>query len=384
MRILKAKSFIASCLTVAVMSAALSVPVMADSIDITKIDEGDTVSVTINSGNPYEVYELTPSESGPCYIYSTGASVEAVAQLYDSETALYSDISGQNNAGCIDYCDAGGHGSNFWLKHNLKAGTTYYILIIEDGWADNSGSFNVSVVSGLSVGDEYAYGDTIRFDSRDYFVYDDDNDYKVNHYEHGEELVVSSLRYDAYFGQYEVILFNEWVGLFTMWVTSDNIGTSVALKVVNGTGTSDDPFEFGIVPSSTPGPAPSGISYTPEQLRLMSIRNFVEKLYLSALGRPHDIAGRDYWVDQILNGVTGSSVVLGFINSPEFVGKNTSDREFVITLYNVFFSRIPSESEIASWTNYLTSNSNGRTEVIKYFASCPEWVNYCEFYYVNP
>lgn len=384
MKILNAKSIIASCLTAAVMSAAISVPVLADSVDITEIDMDVTLSVELNSGNPYEVFELTPSETGPCYIYSAGASVEAVAQLYDSEDALYSDISGQNNNGCIDYCDAGGHGSDFWLKHDLKAGTTYYILIIEEGWADSSCSFNVSVYSGLSVGDEYALGSSIRFSSLDYFVYDDDSDYRTSHFADGEALTVSSLKYDAYFGQYEVILFNEWVGFYTMWVSSDDIGTNVVLTVDGGDGSQGNPFDFGIGPGANPGPAPSDVSYTPEQLRLMSIRNFVEKLYLSALGRPHDVAGRDYWVDQLLNGVTGSSVVLGFINSPEFVGKNTSDREFVITLYNVFFSRVPSESEIASWTNYIASNSAGRTEVIKYFANCPEWINYCDFYYVNP
>lgn len=45
MKILNAKSIIASCLTAAVMSAAISVPVLADSVDITEIDMDVTLSM---------------------------------------------------------------------------------------------------------------------------------------------------------------------------------------------------------------------------------------------------------------------------------------------------------------------------------------------------
>ena len=134
----------------------------------------------------------------------------------------------------------------------------------------------------------------------------------------------------------------------------------------------------------TPSNSSSGEpTLTPEQLRLLSVQNFVENLYISVLGRQYDVTGRDAWVDLIINhNGTGSQVVRGFLNSPEFIGRNQSDEEFVITLYKVFFNRTPAASEVANWTSAL-ANGASRNQVISGFTGSAEWAQVCTYYGIN-
>ena len=146
-------------------------------------------------------------------------------------------------------------------------------------------------------------------------------------------------------------------------------------------------IRIGITTSDTPvdpsGSSSGAPSLTPEQLRLLSVQNFVEKLYQNVLGREYDITGRDSWVDLIINhNGTGSQVVRGFLNSPEFIGRNQSDEEFVITLYKVFFNRTPAASEVANWTSAL-ANGASRNQVISGFTGSAEWAQVCTYYGIN-
>lgn len=124
-------------------------------------------------------------------------------------------------------------------------------------------------------------------------------------------------------------------------------------------------------------------SLTPEQRRMLSIENFVENLYLNALGRVYDLNGRDYWVSILVdqNG-TGSQIARGFLNSPEFIGFGLDNEGFVRTLYVALFNRIPEDAEVAVWTNALASGVT-RDEVINSFLASPEWEKVCAYYCVN-
>ena len=146
-------------------------------------------------------------------------------------------------------------------------------------------------------------------------------------------------------------------------------------------------IRIGITSSDTPvdpsGSSSGAPSLTPEQLRLLSVQNFVENLYISVLGRQYDVTGRDAWVDLIINhNGTGSQVVRGFLNSPEFIGRNQSDEAFVITLYKVFFNRTPAASEVANWTSAL-ANGASRNQVISGFTGSAEWAQVCTYYGIN-
>ena len=133
-----------------------------------------------------------------------------------------------------------------------------------------------------------------------------------------------------------------------------------------------------VTPSDTPAPV-----ITPEQAREMTIRHFVERIYLIALNRSYDVTGRDYWVDQIINkDASGSAIARGFFNSQEFIARELDNEEFVNTLYRVFFDREPDTQGFTNWINAL-ENGATRSEVINEFAGSTEWTSMCARFGIN-
>ena len=125
------------------------------------------------------------------------------------------------------------------------------------------------------------------------------------------------------------------------------------------------------------------VYYTEEQLRQMSVNNFVENLYLTILNRQFDAAGRDSWLNCLMQqGGTATEVVIGFLKSPEYTSYNVSNEEFVATCYRVFCNRAATAAETASWVAQLEGGTS-RDTVISQFAQSPEWANICAFFKVN-
>lgn len=139
------------------------------------------------------------------------------------------------------------------------------------------------------------------------------------------------------------------------------------------------------VPADT---TPSGSSssapvVSAEQSRAMTVSNFVERLYLTALNRSYDVTGRDNWVDQITNkDASGSAIARGFFNSQEFIARELDNEEFVNTLYRVFFDREPDTQGFANWINAL-ENGATRSEVINGFTGSTEWTSMCARFGIN-
>ena len=133
-----------------------------------------------------------------------------------------------------------------------------------------------------------------------------------------------------------------------------------------------------VTPSDTPAPV-----ITPEQAREMTIRHFVERIYLIALNRSYDVTGRDYWVDQIINkDASGSAIARGFFNSQEFIARELDNEEFVNILYRVFFDREPDTQGFTNWINAL-ENGATRSEVINGFTGSTEWTSMCARFGIN-
>ena len=140
--------------------------------------------------------------------------------------------------------------------------------------------------------------------------------------------------------------------------------------------------ECAVTVSNDPEPSDEP-SYTPEQLQRMATENFVERLYVVCLNRTYDVTGRDAWTDQLMAGGSATAVVQGFIGSPEFIGKNLSNEEFVTILYKVFFDRTPDAAGLNNWVSVLNSGTYSRTQVVNGFAQSPEWASYCARYSLN-
>ena len=143
---------------------------------------------------------------------------------------------------------------------------------------------------------------------------------------------------------------------------------------------SDTEVPADTTPSGSSSPAPV---VSAEQSRAMTVSNFVERLYLTALNRSYDVTGRDNWVDQIINkDASGSSIARGFFNSQEFIARELDNEEFVNTLYRVFFDREPDTQGFTNWINAL-ENGATRSEVINEFAGSTEWTSMCARYGIN-
>ena len=104
-----------------------------------------------------------------------------------------------------------------------------------------------------------------------------------------------------------------------------------------------------------------------------TLDDLVERLYVNALNRNSDIAGKTFWINKILNDdVELGDVVRGFLNSAEFNARNLNDDDFITLLYKVMFNRTPSSKEKSYWMEAL-ANGASRNEIISAFLNSDEF-----------
>lgn len=117
---------------------------------------------------------------------------------------------------------------------------------------------------------------------------------------------------------------------------------------------------------------------------LHNIRDFVERFYDTILGRESDATGVNLWVDNLATGVlAGENIARGFINSKEFVSRNTSDAEYVNTLYAAFFNRGADAGGFNAWMDRLADGAD-RADVLKGFTGSREFSNLSEKFGIRP
>ncbi|MBR1797033.1 MAG: DUF4214 domain-containing protein [Clostridiales bacterium] len=141
----------------------------------------------------------------------------------------------------------------------------------------------------------------------------------------------------------------------------------------------EEPVEQVTVETSS---APAPVVLTPEQLRQMSMNNFVENLYIDIFGRQFDVEGRDFWVACLDQGWSATDVVRGFLGSSELAELNLSDEAYVTMLYKVFCNRVPDAEGFTNWTNALAAGAS-RYQIVSEFAATSEWADKCIYYGVS-
>ena len=100
---------------------------------------------------------------------------------------------------------------------------------------------------------------------------------------------------------------------------------------------------------------------------------FVERFYVVVLGRASDPTGLDGWFSALKAGtLSGGDVAEAFFLSTEYRNHNTSDEEFVETLYRAFFNR---DSDAGGKRGWLAALQNGysRADVINGFSGSAEF-----------
>jgi photosystem II stability/assembly factor-like uncharacterized protein len=110
------------------------------------------------------------------------------------------------------------------------------------------------------------------------------------------------------------------------------------------------------------------------------VEAFVTRFYKLCLLRDPDSAGLDGWVNALLNGtLTGSDVANGFVFSPEFFNKNTTNEEYLKVLYEAFFNRQPDAAGMQGWLDAM-NNGASREDVLNGFIYATEFAELCEKY----
>jgi len=113
---------------------------------------------------------------------------------------------------------------------------------------------------------------------------------------------------------------------------------------------------------------------------LHEIQAFVDRFYSTILGRNADPGGLNDWTDKLYTGVqSGASVASGFIFSQEFIGRGTTNAEYVNTLYAAFFGR---PADTGGFNGWMTQMDNGatRADVLDGFIGSREFINLSNSY----
>ncbi len=113
--------------------------------------------------------------------------------------------------------------------------------------------------------------------------------------------------------------------------------------------------------------------------------DFVERLYVVALGRKAEPDGKAFWVSKVLHGEYNGADCARFflLEAPEFMNRNLSVDDFVETLYKTFFDRESDAAGKQGWAYALNSGRMTRVVVVENFIESTEWCNVCALYGVK-
>ncbi|MCR4647791.1 MAG: InlB B-repeat-containing protein [Lachnospiraceae bacterium] len=114
-----------------------------------------------------------------------------------------------------------------------------------------------------------------------------------------------------------------------------------------------------------------------------NVRDFVERFYVTILGRASDEAGLNSWTQALLsNEKTGADIAAGLFNSAEFKKKKMTDKEYINTLYVAIIQR---EADTAGYEYWLKEIKSGksRDDILRGFINSAEFNNLCKQYGIN-
>ena len=109
-------------------------------------------------------------------------------------------------------------------------------------------------------------------------------------------------------------------------------------------------------------------------LLLSSSQATIYRLYQATLDREPELAGLNFHVNNLVNGVSLQSIASNFVNSDEFTSKYGSldNSHFVTQLYANVLHRLPDAPGFAYWTNLLNGGAT-RASVLLGFSESAEF-----------
>jgi Ca2+-binding RTX toxin-like protein len=102
----------------------------------------------------------------------------------------------------------------------------------------------------------------------------------------------------------------------------------------------------------------------------------IYRLYCATLARQPDAGGLQSWLDTLASGQKLESVAAGFVNSGEFAatyGNSLSSTQFITLLYQNVLGRAPDQAGLSSWLDSMMAGAS-RTSVVLGFSNSAEYV----------
>ena len=110
------------------------------------------------------------------------------------------------------------------------------------------------------------------------------------------------------------------------------------------------------------------------------VRAFVERMYTIVLGRGAEAQGLNDWTDRLMaKEIDGATLVDMFVNSDEFINRNTSDEEYVKILYRAVLGREADADGLKMWKDMLADDWT-RDYILEGLVLSTEFKNICDNY----
>ncbi len=110
------------------------------------------------------------------------------------------------------------------------------------------------------------------------------------------------------------------------------------------------------------------------------VRAFVERMYTIVLGRAAEKQGLNDWTNRLMaKEIDGATLVDMFVNSDEFVNRNTSDEEYIKILYRAVLGREADSDGLKMWKDMLADDWT-RDYILEGLVLSTEFKNICDSY----
>jgi hypothetical protein len=110
-------------------------------------------------------------------------------------------------------------------------------------------------------------------------------------------------------------------------------------------------------------------------LDLEGIAGQAYRIYEAVLGRAPDLKGLGYWINDMDNGISLTTIAQGFIASSEFQGKygaNPSYETYINLLYNNILGRAPDTAGMNYWVSNMQRGIDSPAAVLASFSEGSE------------
>ncbi len=110
------------------------------------------------------------------------------------------------------------------------------------------------------------------------------------------------------------------------------------------------------------------------------VRAFVERMYTIVLNRAAEEQGLNDWTDRLMaKEIDGATLVDMFVNSDEFINRNTSDEEYIKILYRAVLGREADADGLKMWKDMLADDWT-RDYIMEGLVLSTEFKTICDSY----